>query len=391
MCVPVLYKESSLLSYEYTMWFIQTDYLLSVNTDNFTKEKNYICPLMRSIIVLALLAIVSVLQSCTEDVDTLAPYKEVCVIWSFLDKSETDHYIVVQKGFVNPSLDANKVAQNPDSLFFDNAVVKLEESANGSTINTYTLTQVDLVQEGIQKDTGIFARQPNYAYKYSGTLNPSYTYTLVVEYNGKTYSASTPVLDIDASDLNIYGLQWTDSSKSIFFTPSQAQKIFWNSPSGGAIYDAYLNISYFDVFDSKPTDTIRNVMKWRVIDKERFRDITSMQAFLTYDELSYALLAGIPKAVAGQKRYIGYLTLEFYCGSQRLVNYLTLADAKGGIAANQVTPDFVEGFNTEDTYGLFDSRSQVRGEYLKFSDSTIYYLRFLPETSSLNIKGQIAK
>ncbi len=335
---------------------------------------------------------IALFQSCSEDIDTLAEYKDVCLIWAFLDKSDTSHYIIVQKGFVNPQQDAYVIAQNTDSLFFkDIEVTVQEELSNGGLGQKFTLTQVDLQNEGIAKDSGTFGTSPNYAYRFDGVLNPSSTYTVTVKKGDKEYQAHTPVLNVDASNLNVTGLQWVDSSRSLNFTPTRNQKLYWSVGEGANIFDGILTINYFDVFDSAPNDTIAHTVKWRIINKEVYQGISNMQASPSYDDLIFNLNSQIPAAVNGQKRYIGFLTLEIYAGSERLTNYIILSESKGGLAANQVTPEFTEGFITEDTYGLFDTRGHGRYPYLQVNDSTMFYLQYSMETSDLNIVGRIRK
>ncbi len=337
----------------------------------------------------SLLAIVAVLSACTEDIDTLAPYKEVCVVWSFLDKNDTAHYVVVQKGFVNPQSSALDIAQQSDSLYFDEATVTIEEHRNGNVLNTYTLDRVDLKDEGLSKDTGIFIQSPNYAYKLKAPLNTQSTYTLNVKTDNKTYRASTPILNVDKYSLNLYGFQWVDSSKSINFTPETKQRLFWDV-GDGKIFDAYLNITYYDVFPDRPSDSIKNTIKWRIVNKEEPYGQSGLTKVLTYSELKNELLNKIP-AATNQNRYIGFLDLEFYGGSSRLIEYLSLALAKGGFAAGQVTPEFRPGFESDDIYGLFDSRGSQKAYYLKFSDSTMQLLQYSPDLTKLKIKGQIRK
>ncbi len=342
-------------------------------------------------LVLAVLSGI-LIQSCSEDIETLAPYEEVCLIWSFLDKSDTAHYIIVQKGFTNPNQSAYDIAQRPDSLYFDDIDVTVQETtSSGTQGQSYTLTKVDLSLEGLPKDTGIFSTAENYGYRFDAELNPSSTYTVTVKKGDKEFKAETPIMDVDVNALNINGLPWVDSSRTLNFTPSKTQKLFWSTGGGADIYDGIITIRYFDVYDSAPQDTIPHSVDWRIMNKIPYTDQGIMQVTPSYEDFMYALSSQIPPATAGQKRYIGYMWLTIYAGSPRLTNYLELALTKGGLAAGQVTPEFTEGFLTEDTYGLFDTRGHGQHNYLRVNDSTVYFMRYAEETADLGFVGMVYK
>ncbi len=333
--------------------------------------------------------------SCDEDITTLAPYEDVAIIWSFLDKSDTAHYVVIQKGFTNPNDDANDITQIADSLYFDNLDVSMQEiSSNGSVNNTYTLELVNLVEEGYPKNSGNFTTSENYAYKFKATLDPNYSYKIIAKKDDKTFEAVTSILDVDASTLNVFGLEWrgNDSSNHLNFTNGSGDKqaLYW-SPTNGSTFDAYLNLKYFEIESSNPLDTIVRYVNWKVVDNEMPTTNASMSKSLYYDELKAELLQNIPAAGSNTSRYIGFLDFKMAAGSDRLINYLNLAQARQGISSGQVTPEFDEGFNTPYTYGLFDTRGSASYYKLTLSAGTMQLLMFDPSLADLQIKGQIRK
>src|SRR6185436_14280650 len=89
------------------------------------------------------------------------------------------------------------IAQIPDSLYYNDLSVELQEYANGNLVNTTQLDKVDGNLEGLVKDTGIFANSPNILYKTMQPLNPNSYYNLVITKpdNGTQTTASTAIID----------------------------------------------------------------------------------------------------------------------------------------------------------------------------------------------------
>ena len=120
------------------------------------------------------------LASCKQDFKVSAPYKPVTIVYGLLNMGDTAHYIRIQKAFIDESLSALDLAKNADSNYYPNLVVTLRELNSGTVITNTNLTRVDLNTEGYQKDSGTFFNNVSYAYKTTKTLNPNYTYRLVI-------------------------------------------------------------------------------------------------------------------------------------------------------------------------------------------------------------------
>ncbi len=349
---------------------------------------------MKTIYTLVLLLMV-LLFSCDEDVNTLADYEDVAIVWAFLDKSDTAHYVVIQKGFVNPNGDARDITQIADSLYFDQLDVQMQEiSSSGNINNTYSLKRVNLADEGYEKRSGEFTTAENYAYKFKASLSPNYSYNLIATKGGKTFEASTGILDVDTTSLNVFGLEWRGQDSSLHLTFSDnsgsKQSLFW-SPIGADVFDAVLSIKYFDISISNPQDTTTSYVHWKIVDDLRPNSNSVQNVNRYYDQLKNELLSSMPKLENGYRRYLGYMSFKLAGGTKRLVHYLNLKQAQSGISSGQVTPEFTEGFHTPHTYGLFDTRGSAQYYHLTFSPVTIRLLRFDPDFAELGIEGQILK
>lgn len=105
------------------------------------------------IIILAFLSI----MSCDNKLDINAPYKQIPVVYGFIDKNETVQYIRIQKVFQNSiETKASVAAKISDSLYLNNLKVQL--IVNNDTINCVRTNK-------FRKDPGYFANDSNYIYE----------------------------------------------------------------------------------------------------------------------------------------------------------------------------------------------------------------------------------
>src|SRR5688500_1282174 len=119
-------------------------------------------------------------NSCKQDFDITAEYKEMPVVYGLLNWQENTHYIRIQKGYLIEG-DASLAAGIPDSIYYpDILTVKLKTLPNGAT---YSLNRVDGNNMGLPKDSGIFATTPNILYTFNGNLDPTKTYRLEITNN----------------------------------------------------------------------------------------------------------------------------------------------------------------------------------------------------------------
>ncbi len=83
---------------------------------------------MRKILVLLIACCVSVsLQNCSNEFELTEKWKDITVVYGLLDGSDTAQYILIEKAFLDESTSALLIAQNPDSLFYNNIIVEMQE------------------------------------------------------------------------------------------------------------------------------------------------------------------------------------------------------------------------------------------------------------------------
>ena len=118
---------------------------------------------MKKYLIIATAAISSMItmNSCKEDIDLVAGYKETAVVYGILDQSEKIHYIKIQRAFIGPgnSLDIAKIA---DSNYFENVEAKIVEYMNELPTKTWFLK--DTLLENKNTDGAFFAPQQKLYY-----------------------------------------------------------------------------------------------------------------------------------------------------------------------------------------------------------------------------------
>jgi hypothetical protein len=139
------------------------------------------------------------ISGCSEKFNVAAPYKNITVVYAFLDRIDTAHYIRIQKAFLDQNKNALVMATTPDSSYYASLNVKIRRIpfSAGTPSDTIHLNRVNLDVEGYPKQPGQFFQSPNYAYKFTNTLSEAYIYRIIITNNitGRTDSADAPVMD----------------------------------------------------------------------------------------------------------------------------------------------------------------------------------------------------
>ncbi len=108
--------------------------------------------------LLLIIAGFSFLLSCKNEIEINAPYKDIAIVYAFLDQNEPVQYLRIQKMYQNAADQTTaEGAQIADSLYFDSLVVTL---TNRSTGIVYPCYRVD----SISKDSGFFSSGRNTLY-----------------------------------------------------------------------------------------------------------------------------------------------------------------------------------------------------------------------------------
>lgn len=358
--------------------------------------KKFILPL------LALVAL-SILPSCSEKFSVAAPYKSITIVYGLLDKSDTAHYIRIEKAFLDDSKSALAMAKEPDSSFFSSLNVKIKRiSMTGNLLDTIHLDRVNLTTEGYPKESGTFFNSPNYAYKFKGVLNPNYIYRIVVSNaaTGEVDSAEAPIIDNSAAAFSVYYIDDTLSNPQFEFSnvnPYQKLDISARYSAGGNFK--------FNGYET-PAGVAQAFIRFNWVDSNTATGATSRKFYdynLGYLELQpntvftysvkntamfNAINTAMVKAPENTVRLMDRCELIVYLGTHDFYNYIKVESLQGtGLTGNEIQPTFtnVKGQNV---LGLYSSRVVRRG-YVTIADRTIQALKTIDLVSAQRIVGTV--
>lgn len=362
--------------------------------------KKFLAFIVPVIIGIALFSV----SSCSTKFKIAAPYKNITVVWGLLDQSDTAHYIRIEKAFLSNTLSSVTMAQVADSNYSPGLNVKIERiNSFGNVFDTIHLNLVDLDKEGYPKQPGVFFTAPNYAYKFTNLLDPTYTYRLIITnfITGEVDSAETPVIvdnsntvfnvpDIDDSLQNRAGLDFHSVLISI-----QNVVIFSGSyvtPQGYSFYGqtSPVSIAEFVVgFNWVDSNILTGAKAYNSGNYDLgFQGLTN--GTFNYNvnnvDMYSAVRATLGVAPTNTIRYLNYCNLTAYLATPDYSTYQQLQSNAGtGLTGGEIEPIYtnVKGANV---LGLFTSKG-TRAGTIGIDYTTIDSMIVNPITSTTGLKG----
>jgi len=319
--------------------------------------------------ILILISIFSFSISCNEDFQVTEDWKDVPVIYGFIDRTDQAHYIRVEKLFVDENKSAVEIAQIADSLYYANAKVSLYSYRLKTD---YQLTRVDGNAEGFQRNPGPFATAPNYLYKIEASKIPLLGGDTVQfrldRFENKPLVTSTIVLVKD-----IAFTAPSRDTREITFKPDISQTFSWNLVGGAHIYSFEIKVDVLET--NKVTgDTKIVTIPW-VFLRKSLKNSVIVQGIEFYRLLKENLL--IDPSI---QREISNLRFMVKIGGVEIYDFDSVINANTGITASQEIPRYT---NMSEGFGLFSS-IYTHNRNFGITPETKALLRVTPETQLLN-------
>jgi hypothetical protein len=319
---------------------------------------------------LGIILIIVGFYSCKSDFKVGADYKDVTSVYSLLSMADTAHYVKINKGFFSESESNLVIAQNPDSLFFKDLDVKIEEIYNGNVVFTHTLTRVNLVDEGYIKDTGTFATSPNFAYKFKANLSPNRLHRLVVKnkISGDIITGTTAIINNDN-----FNIQLPKAIDMLSFADRNTPTNFvWTSPEGASMFDLYIRFFY----EEKNVNTGIKTYEYKdILIAQNILAENNPASRLVSADVFYASLNGAFAPTNDYVRYVDTPDIIILAGGKELKTYVDVNSAQGGITADQIKPNYTN-LNLNDkssklVFGIFSSRGKEYVDRVPFDLKTL--------------------
>lgn len=299
----------------------------------------------------ALVAILT-FSACTTDFELEAPWKDIPVVYAFINLQDTAHYVRVEKAFLQPGGNANAIAQIPDSLYYDASVtVQLEKKTTGQR---YTLQRVDGNLEGYPREEGPFAQAPNYLYKIkAGDINLIAEQELRIIINR---GGGLPAVTADAVVLGPMAPRSNVPANPLNLDYTRTISFLWDVPPSAAIFDLRMRIRYREIDLANPANNASKSLDW-VLGRELTKaqpNATSMR----YDEIRgedfFRFIGTNIDASVDRQRILDGVDIYYTAGGEAFAELIRVQRANSGITSSQAIPVYT---NLIEGRGVFTSRA----------------------------------
>ncbi len=343
--------------------------------------------------------------SCSEEFDVAAPYRDITVVYGFLDMGDTAHYIRIQKAFLDQNQSAITMAKESDSSFYSNISVRVERhriSGNNAYVDSIHLERVDLNDEGYPKEPGAFFNSPNYAYKFTNALDPQFFYRLKITNltTGKVDSADAPVIDnslsafnvrpIDDTSVNLYGMRFYSTLPNRYYSIDMQ----FNPPANYSVngYTSPASIAQAVIrFNWNDSNIVEKTSVPRSFDfNAGYLGFSSSNFEYKIDNLALysAIRDGMGAAPDNVIRLMNRCQMFVYLSTPEFANYRQALLVQGnGITGNEIAPIYTN-VKGENTLGLFTARAAHSG-YITIDNQTMDSLMSSSLLASSKIKGTV--
>lgn len=323
----------------------------------------------------ALIFCVLCLVSCDNDFEVIEPSEDIPVVYGFLDISQPTQYIRVERAFVDPEKSALEIAQIADSLYYpETATVSLTNDKNANEI---FLTRIDGNEEGLVRESGVFAESPNILYKVDSDvlrIDKEAVYTMNLERGDEfnTVTASTNIVD----ESRFISPNRISLDPKLNFVEDRNTNITWSAGNNAKIFDLYLEMNYVE---RMPGDSFQSKsFLWKMVSNlEKPADSPTVRYNQDGTEFFVKLAAAIPVVENIERRFSSF-SLFLDGSNAELEEYLRIGIANLGITSTQDIP-------------VYDNLSEGRGIFA--STNRTYFTDLSMSTMTLDqlVNGEITK
>lgn len=292
--------------------------------------------------------------SCSNELDLTTEWQDIPIVYGIIAAESTTNYVRVEKAFLDPETNALQLAQIPDSIYYQEVVVQIERPERNERI---TLERVDGKEEGIIREAGIFATDPNTLYKLelprAEQLEGGEEINIIVSRGDEITPATATTTLLEP--FTIVGgqpadlINWSEYDRTV--------RVSWR-PEGEAasVFDVNFIINYEEATGGS-SEFASKSLEWKIAENLAREDMDAQR--LTIEVLGrefYAFLASELEADATIQRRFTDIDLEIIAGGTELLDYINIRQVNTGITSAQEIPTFT---NIEGGLGLFTSRTTV--------------------------------
>lgn len=325
---------------------------------------------------LPLLTMLLLWSSCDNTLDPFEPARDIPVVYGFLSVQDTAHYIRVEKAFLDEERSAFEIAQIPDSIYYSNITVQLEDVADGEI---YTLERVAGENEGYPREMGVFASEPNYLYKIKlegdDQLQADRQYRLILDRGG-----NLPLVTATTRTIGDVSVRQPNSN-FVRLVMTSTINLRWEYPEQARLFDIFVRFVYLE--ENADGQLEEKVFLWKVASAEKTEEGSidaQKQIDLSgfYEALGNELESG-PQRTIPQEDYMGFQINAF---GFELAEYLELFNVNSGLTSAEVLPVYTN-LEGDQALGIFSSRFSLEDNSFEINAASLDSLRNGRFTSDL--------
>ena len=337
---------------------------------------------------LLVLSSIALFVSCDNDLQIIADWKDVPVVYGILNAEDSVHYIKLNKAFLGRG-DVMMMAQEFDSLHYaeeDVGLRLLEQekawipSENGEGWLTISTIELEPTDE-FDKPEGAFSSPTQIIYKSDTEINADALYAAeVYRISSDTLIAYTKNPIAILSPVNITR---PNSFSPLTITPNGfVPNVEWKSIAGGDMYELSMNFNYMEFPISGEADTLYRSIEFNFPSRlsnnseggEKMTHSIDFYQFLNFiasnipeDPTVRRLVVGMEAAqvVSGFAITHACLNFKLLAAGEDLSTYLVLNENSSSLVLDR--PEYS---NIENGIGILSSRTSDIVESVKITNSS---------------------
>ncbi|MCD6347557.1 MAG: DUF4249 family protein, partial [Bacteroidales bacterium] len=306
--------------------------------------------------LLILTALTSLIPACSNDVDILAPSKDIPIVYCILNQNDSQHFVRIERSFAGAK-NAYDMAQEHDSIYYTDAEVYIEEWNNNSLISSIPFS----LNFNVQKDSGIFSYHSNPIFSAKATLNGSSDYKLNIKLpnTDNLITAQTHLVD----SIRIIKPEFTRPTLA-FSAYHNYLEVQWISSPFARIYFLQIRFNYLDVFG---LDTIAKSKIWNISHfiSDHAQGGEKMETKIIHEKFYQWVNSHFPLPDKGEKRIATKKAIDllFTVGGEELFTYIDLTNPRTNTLTER--PAYS---NISNGIGLFSARyeQEIQGKALTY-------------------------
>lgn len=326
-----------------------------------------------------------VFSSCNNEIDLFEEPKDIPVVYGLISSSAGSQYIRIEKGFLNKTIGADKLAKDANNLYYD----KVEASIrNSRTEKVFELEKVNAEDLGYQRQDGFFAKSPNFVYRFiveEGDMKEGdelFFSAILGDEDAEPVTAKVQILS--PTVVTSPSVQY-----KVGIDPTKTFDVVWyylkESVNPPTLWDVDFIIHYREADLTQPEpEWVNKSLVWGVLNNVSKSSSQSNSSKHEVEGISfYTFLNGALEQNPSLIRQLVSLDVRILSSDKELSRYIEVQQANTGVTSSQPSPLYS---NISRGHGLIGARETSVFKGLFFSEKTKEFVKTNDFTKDLGFK-----